>query len=73
MSPLRLRPELRLPWQVIAAFATAVYVLRSAMRGWDFRPDLSDVIVFGGLALILLARPLAGRLLRGSDDDEERS
>lgn len=73
MSPLHLRPELRLPWQVIAAFAAVVYVLRSAMRGWNFRPDLSDVIVFGGLALILVARPLAARLLKSDEDDPKPS
>lgn len=73
MSALRLRPELRLPWQALGVFAAAVYVLRSALRGWDFRPEFLDVIVFGGLALILIARPLAARLLKSDEDDPEAS
>ena len=68
MSPVRLRPDVHLPWQAIAVFAAALYVLRSALCGWDFRPAVLDMIVFGGLALILLLRPLVSLLMR--DDDE---
>ena len=68
MSAVRLRPEgLRIPWQALAAFAAALYLLRSALRGWDFRPDTLDAVVFGGLALILVARPLMANLMK---DDE---
>jgi hypothetical protein len=71
MSPLHLRPEgLRLPWQALVAVGVAVYVLESALRGWDFRPDALDLIVFGLFAAVLVARPLAARFL--GDDDEER-
>ncbi|HEY5506524.1 MAG TPA: hypothetical protein VIK83_03440 [Coriobacteriia bacterium] len=71
MTGLRLRPVgLRVPWQVIAGFAVLVYVIRSIMRSWEFRPDLLDLVVFGGLALLLAARPLVGRLLDGGTDDD---
>ena len=68
MTPVRLRPDLRLPWQALAGFAAALYVLESALRGWDFRPTLMDGLVFGALTLILILRPLVQRLMR---DDEE--
>jgi hypothetical protein len=68
VSPLRLRPDLRLPWQALAVFAGVLYVIESALRGWDFRPTLLDVLVFGGLTAILLLRPLVSRLMK---DDEE--
>lgn len=68
MSPLRFRPEgLHVSWQAIAGFAVAVYVLRSALRAWDFRPDLLDAVVFGGLALVLAGRALVAHL---REDDE---
>ena len=68
MTPVRLRPDLRLPWQALAGFGALLYVLESALRGWDFRPTLMDVLVFGALTLILILRPLVQRLMR---DDEE--
>ncbi|HEY5516848.1 MAG TPA: hypothetical protein VIL15_01130 [Coriobacteriia bacterium] len=68
MTPVRLRPDLRLPWQALAGFAALLYVLESALRGWDFRPTLLDGLVFGALTLILILRPLVQRLMR---DDEE--
>jgi hypothetical protein len=72
VSPLRFRPEgLRVPWQAIAGFAAALYVLRSALRGWDFRPDLLDAVVFGGLALLLIARALVARLKEDDVDTPE--
>lgn len=71
MSPVRLRPDLRLPWQALAIFAALLYVIESALRGWDFRPTLLDFVVFGGLALILLLRPLVTRMME--DDVEDGS
>lgn len=68
MSPLRLRPDIHVPWQVLAAFAAAVYVLRSALRGWDFRPSVVDLLVFGSLAAILVARSLLAARIRSDDD-----
>jgi hypothetical protein len=71
VSPVRLRPDLRLPWQALAIFAALLYVIESALRGWDFRPTLLDFVVFGGLALILLLRPLVTRMME--DDVEDGS
>jgi len=68
VTPVRLRPDLRLPWQTLAGFGALLYVLESALRGWDFRPTLLDGLVFGALTLILILRPLVQRLMR---DDEE--
>jgi hypothetical protein len=58
-----------MPWQAVAGFAAALYALRSALRGWDFRPDPVDLIVFGALGVVLLLRPLMARWLSGGDDD----
>jgi hypothetical protein len=68
---VRLRPDLRLPWPALAIFAALLYVIESALRGWDFRPTLLDFVVFGGLALILLLRPLVTRMME--DDVEDGS
>jgi hypothetical protein len=71
MTAIRLRPEgLRVPWQGICGFALVLYSLRSALRGWDFRPDLLDAIVFGGLLIVLVARPLLDRWLDGGEDKD---
>jgi hypothetical protein len=71
VTPVRIRPEgLRVPWQALAAFAAALYVLRAILRGWDFRPDVLDLVVFGGLAVILLARPLLAKMLTANDEPE---
>jgi hypothetical protein len=73
VTPVRLRPEgLRIPWQALTAFAVALYALRSVLRGWDFRPDALDAVVFGGLAVILVARPLLARMLADEDEGEAR-
>jgi hypothetical protein len=72
VTGLRLRPDgLRIPWQALASFAVVIYVIRSALRSWQFRPDLLDLLVFGGLALLLVARPLVGRLLDGGGTDDD--
>ena len=68
MSAVRLRPEMRLPWQAIALFAALLYIIECALRGWDFRPTTLDLIVFGGLAAILVLRPLVARMME--DDDK---
>jgi len=72
VTPVRLRPDLRLPWQALALFAAALYVLESAMRGWDFRPTLLDVLVFGALAAILLLRPVLARMMKDDDQHDPR-
>jgi hypothetical protein len=69
VSPLRLRPDLRLPWQALALFGAVLYAIESALRGWDFRPTVLDLVVFGGLAALLLLRPLVVKWMRDDDKD----
>jgi uncharacterized membrane protein (UPF0136 family) len=69
VSPVRLRPDVHLPWQALALFAAALYVVESALRGWDFRPTPLDLVVLGGLAAILVIRMLVARFM--SDDDRD--
>jgi hypothetical protein len=63
---------MRLPWQAIALFAALLYIIECALRGWDLRPTLLDLIVFGALAAILVLRPLVTRMMEDDDtrDDE---
>lgn len=68
MSPLRLRPDLHLPWQALALFGATLYVIESALRGWDFRPTVLDLIVFGGLAALLLLRAWVARRMDDGTD-----
>ena len=69
MSALRFRPEvIRVGWRPVVAFAAALYVLRSALRGWDFRPDIIDVVVFGGLAVLLILRAVLQRTAPDHDE-----
>lgn len=65
---MRLRPDLAVPWPALAAFGAFVYVVRSVLRGWDFRPTVEDGLVFGGLALLLVIRALVARSIRNEDD-----
>jgi len=71
MSPLQFRPRIRMPWQALAGFAAVLYVLRAALRGWDFRISVLDGLVFGTLALILAIRPLIAHLLPEDENDGE--
>jgi hypothetical protein len=66
VSGLRFRPEIHVPWPYLAGFAALLYVIRSALRGWDFRPAPIDFLVWGGLAAIIAMRIWFGR---GGDDD----
>jgi hypothetical protein len=70
VSPLHIRPQtaVPIPWGAAATFAAVMYVVRSLMRGWDFRPDVLDLVVFGALALLLVSRALVKR----QPTDEER-
>jgi hypothetical protein len=56
-------------WAAVA-IAAAAYTARSAMRGWDFRPDLyGDVIAYGLLVFVLTAVGVArSRTANASDD-----
>jgi len=71
MSP-SLRPAgLRLSWPVLLTVAVVSYVVESGLRGWNFTPDVLDVIVFGAFAAILIARPLLDRALKEEDAEED--
>lgn len=71
MSPARFRPDIRVPWQALALFAALLYVLRSAVRGWDFRPSLLDFLVWGGFAALLVARVVFAARTGDGDGDRE--
>ena len=48
------RPHFRLPLWAAVAIVAAVYVVRSIVRGMDFRPDLPvDAIVLGLFVLVV--------------------
>jgi hypothetical protein len=63
VSPLHIRPNatIPIPWGAAATFAAVMYLVRSLLRGWDFRPDILDLVVFGALALLLVSRALVKR------------
>ena len=49
-----IRPEYKMPLWVAVAIPAVTYLLRSILRGFDFKPDIpQDVIVFGLLAFVL--------------------
>ncbi len=51
-----LRPDIRMPLWAAVALPAAAYLIRSILRGGDFRPDLPwDLIAFGLLAIVILA------------------
>lgn len=66
-----IRPRFRLPIWAAVVVAAAAYTIRSAMRGWDFRPDLyGDVVAYGLLVFVLIAVGVARtRAADGSDRD----
>ena len=58
------RPRFRLPLWAPFALAGGAYVVRSAVRGFQFRPDLPmDAIVF----VLLIAVVVMVRWQRGDD------
>jgi len=51
-----LHPNIRMPLWAAVAIPAAAYLVRSVTRGFDFNPDLpSDVLVFGLLAILIIA------------------
>jgi len=63
-----LRPRMRMPMWAAVAVVAAAYLVRSSLRGWDFRPDLPmDAIV---LALLVAFVVLRGALARSAASDE---
>jgi len=63
-------PDIRMPLWAAAAIPAAAYVVRSVARGLDFMPDLPmDAVVFGGLAVLVLAVWYARRTEPPKADD----
>jgi hypothetical protein len=55
-----------------ATIVAAAYVLRSALRGWDFRPDLPLDVVLGAAVLALIAlRVWTARSLAAHERERE--
>jgi hypothetical protein len=66
-----IRPSIRLPLWAAVALPAAAYVARSIIRGGDFTPDLpGDAIVYGLLALVVVAVGLARARAANDVDDE---
>ena len=63
-----LRPTIRIPLWAAAGIPVAAYVLRSAIRGWSFRPDLPEDAVVALLLLALIAVVAWIRRSAGSDE-----
>ena len=48
------RPRIRIPLWLAVAIVVAIYVVRSAVRGFDFRPDLpADAVIFVLFVIVL--------------------
>lgn len=66
------RPRVRLPLWGAAAIVVALYLARSAVRGWDFRPDLPvDAIVLGLFLVLVIIVAYVRNVLETQDTDEE--
>jgi hypothetical protein len=63
-----LRPRLRMPLWAAVAVVAAAYMVRSLLRGWDFRPDMPIDAVLGTTLVALLA--LRWGLARSASTDE---
>lgn len=61
------RPRFRMPIWMAAAAVLGAYVIRSAMRGWDMRPDMPMDAVVLGLAVVVF-----GAVAWLRHDDERR-
>jgi hypothetical protein len=49
-----LRPRIRIPLALAVAIVAAAYIARSAMRGFDFRPDMPVDAIAAALFLLVL-------------------
>jgi hypothetical protein len=64
---------MRMPLWAAVAVVAAAYVLRSALRGWDFRPDLPiDAVLAVTLVALVLLRWFAGRWASADQGDKKR-
>jgi hypothetical protein len=67
-----LRPRVRIPLWAAATIGAPAFVVRSALRGWDFRPDLPiDVIVGAAFILVVALRLWTARSLAAHERDRE--
>ena len=65
------RWSIRLPLWAAVAIVALVYLLRSAMRGFDFRPDLPGDAVVLVLFVVVLAAVAYVRRTYGDDGSED--
>ncbi|HET6498549.1 MAG TPA: hypothetical protein VFH17_05825 [Coriobacteriia bacterium] len=68
-----IRPRFRLPIWAAVALVIAAYIGRSAMRGWDFTPDLPGDIIAYGLFLLVVVAVWSARARAARERDEELS
>jgi hypothetical protein len=71
-----LRPRIRIPLALAAAIAAVLYVLRAALRGFDFRPDMpQDAVALVAFLVLLSAVAYVRRhyAQRPSDDVAEEA
>jgi hypothetical protein len=63
------RPRIRLPIWAAFAIPAAAYVVRSAMRGFDFRPDMpTDALIL--VVLLVVVGLVAWSRSQSAVDDE---
>lgn len=70
------RPRIRIPITLAIVIAAALYAVRSALRGFDFRADLPQDAVVGVAFIVMLgavayARLRYGRQLSADADEQE--
>ncbi len=49
-----LRPSIRIPLTAAVGLPAAAYVLRAALRGWDFSLDLPVDLLLGIMLIVLI-------------------
>ena len=65
------RPRVRMPAWAAVAVVAAAYLVRSAVRGWDFRPDLPlDAAIGGVLIGLVVLRTLTADWARRDETDD---
>ena len=67
------RPRMRIPLTAAVGIPAAAYVLRAALRGWDFSPDLPADAILGVALVVLVAAAWWLRRSSAADGAERRS
>jgi hypothetical protein len=68
-APVLPRPKFRIPLSAAVGIVLLAYLARSAIRGFDFRPDLpEDAIVLVAFVVVLLAVAVARHMEHGGTD-----